>query len=103
MSQETERVKFKAASALIMGCQPGNADHDDGEPITILTLAERLSGTVIPVSLSLRDSQQLALNLLVSLWTSNDPVAEKVLTRMFPHNSEGQFEWPTEDSPDWER
>jgi hypothetical protein len=79
----------------------GNAEHDEGEPITIVTLAERKSGTVIPVSLSLHDSRQLALNLLVSLWTSNDPFAEKVLMTMFSPNDQGHFEWPDDEAPSW--
>jgi hypothetical protein len=92
-----KRAKFKSAEVTVMNVSPGNADHDEGEPITIVTLASNDSGDIFPVMLTKRDTQQLALSLLTSLYTAEDLFAVKVLEDVFPYDDEGHFYWPKDE------
>lgn len=90
-----ERNVFKAREVHVMSCTPANLDHDDGEPATIFVLG-RENGDIEQCVIGLRDSRFLALSLLISLYSSDDPFAARVLEQMFPVAVDGQYCWPTD-------
>ena len=64
----------------VMHCVPGNLDHEDGEPITILTLAHK--GEVEQaLAISIPDTERLVIRALHSLATHGDRDARKLLYR----------------------
>lgn len=95
-----ERPEFHAASVHILNYTPGNYDHADGEPASILTIARR-NMTIEPLVFSTADTKKLITKALVTLATYDDPLAQKVLDKYFDADDEGDFHWPDKPPPDW--
>lgn len=92
---QDERPEFYAIAVSLMNCTPGNYDHQDGEPATIVTVARKDS--IEPLVFSLDDTRSLVTKLLVSLATYDDEFAQQLLDNNFGADDDGNFVWPDPD------
>lgn len=92
-----ERTTFRSKDVTLLTCKPGNFDHADGEPATIITVMGNSTGDIEPLVINLADTRTLIVNLLGSLWTNDDEFAGDVLRAMFPCDDDGYFHWPSVD------
>ena len=97
MPRKTKRPRFLSKRMMFIACEAGNLRHENGDTIAIITLAGKESGDIMPVFLTMKDTQRLAAELLIALWTNDDDFAGKVLMEKFPHDQNGHFHWPVED------
>lgn len=86
-----EPVHQRLKVAHVMDCTPGNVESENGQPITILTLA---SGDEIeqPLALSIGDTQRLVVDFLTSLAAHGDDFALYLLDKYFTEEDEAQEE-----------
>lgn len=98
--ESEERPVFNAVAVTVMNYTPGNFDHAEGDPASILTVA-RTDMTIEPLAFSTGDTKTLITKALVTLATYDDPVAQKLLDKYFDADDEGNFRWPKEPPPDW--
>ena len=73
----------------VMDCVPGNLDHADGEPITILTLAYK-DEIEQPLAITIPDTKRLVVKTLISLAISGDEMAEHLLNTYFTDEEDGK-------------
>jgi hypothetical protein len=64
----------------LMECVPG--DCDDGRPITVITFAH-LGEVEAPLMLTMRDTERLCTDLLVSLAEHGCKTSQEILDRYF--------------------
>lgn len=88
-----ERAEFYARNVWVLNCTPGNCDHAEGEPASIITLARVKDGEINPWVISMRDSRLLVVKLLVALATYDDEFAQRLLDQ-FQGDEEGDYKWP---------
>ena len=91
-TNEHEDEGDKHLQVWLLGCHPG-CFQDNGCKGSFITIGGR--EFVQAMALDLKDSQQLAVRLLASLWTAGDEFAGKVLQEMFVADSDGLFQWPS--------
>jgi hypothetical protein len=65
-----------------MDCVPGNVDHVNGEPITILTLAHN-DEIEQPMAVTIPDTKRLVVQCLISLAVHGDDKADHILDHHF--------------------
>jgi hypothetical protein len=92
-----ERPEYYSRHVRIMHCAPVNLDHAGGEPATGITIGHNRSGDVSQWVISLADTRLLVAKMLVSLATSEDKLAQKLLDDYFSADEDGEFVWP-----DWQ-
>lgn len=101
MSGENERVEdresFESKYVTLLTCSPGSLRDLGGESCTVITVVGHKSGDIEHLSINLKDSRELAVRILASLYTADDEFAEKVLEVMFPIGDDGHPHWPKED------
>ena len=89
---EEERPEFFAIQVSLMNCTPGNYDHAEGDPASIVTIARK--DTIEPLVFSMDDTKALVTKLLVSLATYDDTFAQKLLDDNFSADDDGNFVYP---------
>src|SRR5262245_2415618 len=87
------RQEFYACNAVLLDCTPGHLEHARGKSVTTVALG-RSDGEISNWVLYLADTRKLAVQLLVSLATSHDAFAIRLLEEHFPSNASGDFQWP---------
>jgi hypothetical protein len=95
-SEEDTPQEFISNDKTVLYCNPGRFDSTEGARNTIITVMGNRSGDVENVAISLDDSRKLAVALLVSLCTADDPFASRILD-YFPYDEDGRWHWPKTD------
>lgn len=95
-----ERPVFNAVPAVVMSYMPGNVDHADGDPASILTIA-KTDMSIEPLLFGLDDTKKLITRALVTLASYDDAFAQKLLDEHFDADNEGNFIWPCRPPPEW--
>lgn len=90
--------------ATLLQCVPGNRANCEGQPLCIITLAD-MDGSIITLSLDLRDTKGLIIDALIALAAFENEFAKYLIDEYFrvrgpdqseDCNSQGRFDDPHE-------
>ena len=77
--EEVRTTKMRVVS--LMECTPGNRQNADGEPVTIITIAN--GDNIEAIAFNLKDTKALVIDSLISLAEFDNEFAKYLLQRYF--------------------